>query len=387
MRQNINCRVRGRWAGTAILLSLSLVGAAMAGAATSAMITKASFGKTPAGTEVHLYTLTNARGMEARIATYGGIVTLLTAPDRKGQFGDVVLGYDNLAAYIKDSPYFGALIGRYGNRIAKGQFELNGKKYQLAINNEPNSLHGGKVGFDKVVWTAKTTEVTAQGPQLTLFYMSPHGEEGYPGAVSVTAVYTLGDDNSLRLDYRATTDRDTVVNLTQHSYFNLRGEGNILGHVVQIDADRFTPVDATLIPTGELRPVAGTPFDFRTPTAIGARIEAADQQLKFGKGYDHNWVISKPVGGALARMATVYEPESGRVLEVSSTEPGLQFYSGNFLDGTLIGKGGKKYAFRNGFCLEPQHFPDSPNKPQFPSVVLKRGDVYRHTIVYRFSAR
>jgi len=325
--------------------------------------------------------------MEAKIMTYGGIVTRLTAPDRKGQFADVVLGHDAFADYARDnSPYFGALIGRFGNRIAKGHFTLNGKQYTLAINDPPNSLHGGKVGFDKVVWKVARAHSTAAGPQLTLTYLSPDGEEGYPGALSVTAVYTLTNDNALRLDYSATTDKDTVVNLTQHSYFNLRGHGDILSHVLQIDADRFTPVDKTVIPTGELKSVANTPFDFRKPTAIGARIDAADEQIQFGRGYSHNWVINKKPG-ELARMASVYEPESGRVLEVSSTEPGLLLYTGNFLDGTQPAKGGSTYALRTGFCLEPEHFPDAPNQPQFPSTVLKPGQTYKNTIIYRFSAR
>ncbi len=362
----------------------------MADNASHGTISSAPFGRTPVGVAVERYTLRNRNGLEARIATYGGIVTRLTAPDRKGQYADVVLGYDTLEGYLKSSPYFGALIGRYGNRIAKGRFTLNGRKYTLAINDAPNTLHGGTVGFDKVVWKATQSVVTPNGPQLTLTYLSRDGEEGYPGNLNVTAVYSLTDDNSLRLDYTATTDKDTVVNLTQHSYFNLRGRSDILAHVVQINADRFTPIDSTLIPTGELRPVAGTPFDFRKPTAIGARLDAntdaSDEQIRFGKGYDHNWVINKPVG-ALTVAATVYEPDSGRVLEVSSAEPGLQFYSGNFLDGSLTGKGGQVYALRNGFCLEPQHFPDSPNHPGFPPVVLKPGQTYKNTIIYRFSAR
>ena len=349
-------------------------------------ISSAPFGKTSDGIAVELYTLRNSRGMEARIATYGGIVTHLTAPDRNGQYADVVLGYDSLAGYLKSSPYFGALIGRYGNRIAKGQFTLNGARYQLAINDKPNALHGGTVGFDKVVWKVAKSEVASQGSQLTLTYKSKDGEEGYPGNLQVTALYTLTEDNGLRVDFTATTDKDTVVNLTHHSYFNLRGDGDILGHQVQIDADKFTPVDSTLIPTGELKPVMGTPFDFRKSTAIGARIDAADEQLKFGKGYDHNWVIDK-AAGALAVIASVYEPQTGRVLEVSSTEPGLQFYSGNFLDGSNVGKGGRVYKFRSGFCMEPQHFPDSPNQPGFPSTVLKPGQTYSNTILYQFSAR
>jgi len=352
-------------------------------------IASAPFGVTPGGVAVQLYTLRNRHGMQASIATYGGIVTSLTAPDRAGHFADVVLGYDSLDGYLKQSPYFGALVGRYANRIARAKFALNGVTYTLAINNGANSIHGGRVGFDKVVWKVTNAAVTPEGPQLTLSYLSRDGEEGYPGNLSVTATYTLTEDDAVRLEYRATTDQDTVVNLSQHSYFNLRGAGHpgdVLGHIVEIKADRFTPVDEGLIPTGELRPVAGTPFDFRRPMAIGARIGEADPQLRFGKGYDHNWILNaRP--GELALDATVYEPESGRVLEVLSTQPGLQFYTGNFLDGSITGKDGRVYAFRDGFCMEPQHFPDSPNHPGFPSTVLKPGETYRNTIVFRFTAR
>ena len=349
-------------------------------------ITHAPFGQTTVGTPVELYTLRNRKGMEARIATYGGTITALTAPDRSGHYADVVLGYDTLPEYFKGTGYFGAMIGRYGNRIGHAEFTLDGVKYTLAKNNGPNSLHGGLVGFDKVVWQVEGAAVTPHGPRLSLAYTSRDGEEGFPGNLEVKAVYTLGEDNTLRLDYTAVTDKDTPVNLTQHSYFNLRGHGDILGHVLRIPADRFTPVDATLIPDGELRSVTGTPFDFREPTAIGARIGAADEQLKFGKGYDHNWVLNK-APGVLGPVATVYEPETGRVLEISSTEPGVQFYSGNFLDGKSVGKGGWAYQFRDALALEPQHFPDSPNKANFPSVILHPGTTYRHTIVYRFSVR
>jgi len=297
-----------------------------------------------------------------------------------------VLGYDTLEGYVSGSSYFGALIGRYGNRISKGKFELNSTVYTLAANNAPNSLHGGKVGFDKVAWKVTKAQVTPHGPQLTLTYLSHDGEEGYPGNLAVTAAYTLTDDDALRLDYTATTDKDTVVNLTQHSYFNLRGHGDILGHVIQINANRFTVIDQTLIPTGELRSVEGTSFDFRTPGAIGAQINATDEQLRFGKGYDHNWVIEKKPG-SLGLHAVVYEPETGRVLQVYSTEPGLQFYSGNFLDGSITGKGGMQYEFRGGLCLEPQHFPDSPNHTEFPSTLLRSGQTYHNTIIYRFKAR
>jgi aldose 1-epimerase len=324
--------------------------------------------------------------MEARITNYGGIIVSLTTPDRSGKYADVVLGYDSLAGYQKaDNPYFGAMIGRYGNRIARGRFQLDGVTYKLATNNGPNSLHGGKVGFDKVVWKVVKARVD-QDPQLELSYTSRDGEEGYPGTLQVTARYTLTPDNTLRLDYTAVTDKDTPVNLTQHSYFNLRGHGDILGHVLEIPASRFTPVDSTLIPVGELRSVAGTPFDFRQPTAIGARIDKTDDQLGNGKGYDHNWVLDK-TPGQLGRVARVQDPESGRVLEVLSTEPGVQFYSGNFLDGSNVGKGGVAYARHAGLALEPQHFPDSPNQPNFPSVILKPGKTYRNTIVYKFSAQ
>lgn len=371
------------------LLAASLIAGCLFGCATTSgpilQVSREPFGTTADGTPVELFTLRNHRGAEARISNYGGIVVSLKVPDRNGQLGDVVLGYDKLADYIKETPYFGCLVGRYGNRIARGHFSLDGRVYTLATNNYPNHLHGGNKGFDKVVWQAKTL-ATVDGPALELQYVSKDGEEGYPGNLSVTALYTLTADNALKLQYTATTDKDTIVNLTQHSYFNLAGMGDILGHVVMIPADKFTPVDSTLIPTGVLQPVEGTPFDFQTPTAIGARINQDNEQLKFGKGYDHNWVINKPMG-EFGLMARVFEPTTGRVLEVLSTEPGLQFYSGNFLDGTLKGKGGWIYQFRNGFCMEPQHYPDSPNQPNFPSVVLKPGQTYRNTIMYRFSAR
>jgi aldose 1-epimerase len=348
-------------------------------------VTLKSFGQTKDGTPVSLYTLRNDKGAEAGICNYGGIVVFLKMPDRDGHMGDVVLGYDNLADYLKDSPYFGAMIGRYGNRIAKGKFTLDGKEYTLAINNGPNALHGGLKGFDKVVWEARIL-ASLDGPSLELRYVSKDGEEGYPGNLAVTAVYTLTDDNALRLEYTAMTDKDTIINLTQHSYFNLAGKGDVLGHVVMIPADKFTPVDSTLIPTGELKPVEGTPFDFRTPTAIGARINQDDEQLKFGNGYDHNWVFNKQPG-ALTLMGRVYEPTTGRVLEVWSTEPGMQFYTGNFLNGTNKGKGGWVYQFRDAFTMEPQHYPDSPNHPNFPSVELKPGQIYKNVIIYKFSVQ
>lgn len=370
--------------GAALLAALGLFGCASTSPAPS-QISRRPFGTAPDGAPVDLYTLRNANGAEARICNYGGLVISLKVPDRNGKLGDVVLGYDHLADYIKDTPYFGALIGRYGNRIAKGQFTLDGRQYTLATNNYPNALHGGVRGFDKVVWHASVL-ANPDGPSLKLRYLSHDGEEGYPGNLAVTVVYTLTQDNALKVEYTATTDMDTVINLTQHSYFNLAGKGTILNHVVMIPADKFTPVDSTLIPTGELKPVDGTPFDFRTPTPIGARINEDDEQLKFAKGYDQNWVINKPLG-QMGLMARVYEPTTGRVLEVYSTEPGLQFYTGNFLDGTLTGKGGWVYQFRDGFCMESQHYPDSPNHPQFPSVVLKPGETYHNTIIFKFSVR
>lgn len=348
-------------------------------------ITKAVFGKAPNGTPVEIYTLRNAKGAEARILTYGGIVQSLCMPDKNGKMADVVLGYDDLQGYIEKTPYFGALIGRYGNRIGGAKFVLEGKTYTLAPNNGPNSLHGGVTGFDKVVWTARPQE-TARGPSLILNYLSKDGEEGFPGNLQVTAVYTLTDDNELKVEFTARTDKPTVVNLTHHSYFNLAGQGrgDILGHVVYINSDKTTPVDSGLIPTGAFADVAGTPFDFRKPTAIGARINDPDPVLQYGPGYDHNWVINKRAG-QFGLQARVMEPVSGRVMEVWSDEPGLQFYAGNFLDGTIKGKGGAVYQHRTGFCMEPQHYPDSPNKTNFPSTRLEPGETYHNTIVYKFS--
>lgn len=345
------------------------------------------FGKLPDGTPIELYTLSNASGMQAGIMTYGGVVVSLSAPDRGGKYADVVLGMDDLPGYLKGVPYFGAIIGRYGNRIGGAKFQLDGKTYTLPANDNGNTLHGGTQGFDKHVWAAKPVN-GADGPGLELTYTSKDGEEGFPGKLSAKVVYTMTAKNELKIEYTATTDKDTVVNLTNHSYFNLagQGEGDNLQHQVMINADRFTPVDKALIPTGELRPVKGTPFDFTTATAIGARIGQADEQLQFGKGYDHNWVLNKGAGG-LTKAAEVYEPKTGRVMEVWTTEPALQFYTGNFLDGTIHGKGGKVYPFRGAFCMETQHYPDSPNKPAFPTTTLKPGATYHTTTVYRFSAR
>jgi len=371
----------------ALLFGAGLTAACLLGCATmcetKGAVTKAPFGNLPDGTPIEIYTLKNGNGMEARICTYGGIVVSLTARDRNGQFADVVLGYDNLDGYVKNnSPYFGCLVGRYGNRIGGAKFTLEGKTYTLAANNGPNSLHGGLKGFDKVVWKAKPLT----GAALELTYLSKDGEEGFPGNLEVTAVYRLTEDNSLRLDFTAKTDKTTVCNLTQHSYFNLRGQGNgdVLGHKVYINSDKTTPVDKELITTGGYAPVDGTPFDFRKPTTIGARINDPDTVLQYGPGYDHNWVINKPFG-KLGLQARVYEPTSGRVLEVWSTEPGLQFYAGNFLDGTITGKGGKVYQRRTGFAMEPQHYPDSPNKPEFPTTELKPGQTYKNTIIYKFT--
>lgn len=346
-------------------------------------ITVAPFGKTKEGTRVDIYTLRNLNGVEARICTYGGIIVSLKAPDRDGHLADVVLGFDNLDGYLTNSPFFGALIGRYGNRIAGGEFALDGVTYHLPVNDGPNTLHGGLKGFDKVVWRGKIIQ-SAAGPALELTYLSKDGEEGFPGNLSVKVVYTLMSDNGLRIDYTATTDKDTVLNLTQHTYFNLAGHGDVLRHKVFIDADTFTPVDETLIPTDELRPVEGTAFDFLEPTAIGARINQDDKQLKFGKGYDHNYVLNHPMGH-LDVVAQVSEPATGRVLEVLTTEPGLQFYTGNHIDKPIVGKGGQVYDFRGAFCMEAQHYPNSPNQPDFPSTALRPGQVYHNTIIFRLS--
>ncbi len=345
-------------------------------------VKKQSFGNAD-GQAVDLYTLTNKNGMEATIITYGGIVVTLKTPDRNGKMDDIVLGCDTIDGYLKDTAHLGALIGRYGNRIGKASFTLDGTLYKLPANDGPNTLHGGPKGFDRVVWQVKD----AQPQRLELTYLSKDGEEGFPGNLTATAVYSLTDANELRIDYSATTDKPTVVNLTNHSYFNLAGagEGTILDHELTLNADRFTPVDKNLIPTGELRSVEGTPFDFRKSTRIGARIDQADEQLKFGRGYDHNWVLTSG-GGALSQAARLYDPKTGRVMEVLTTEPGVQFYTGNFLDGTIKAKGGKTYPHRSGLCLETQHFPDSPNKPKFPSTTLRPGEKYQTTTVFRFSA-
>jgi aldose 1-epimerase len=323
--------------------------------------------------------------MEAAITNYGGRVVELKVPDRDGKFDDVVLGFDDLAGYLEKNPYFGALVGRYANRIANGEFILNGRSYKLARNNGPNALHGGLKGFDRVLWEAR--DVSSGGiARLELQYLSKDGEEGYPGNLNVTATYSVTESNELKLDFEATTDKETVLNLTNHSYFDLTGQaaGNILEHHVVINADTFTPVNANLIPTGELRNVEGTPFDFRKPMPISARIDEKDQQLQYGIGYDHNFVLNRG-GGGPSLAARVVDPSSGRVMEVLTTQPGVQFYTGNHLDGTIKGKGGAVYGFRSAFCLETQHFPDSPNQPHFPSTELKPGQRYHQTTIFKFS--
>jgi aldose 1-epimerase len=346
-----------------------------------AEIQRGDFGKMPNGAPVSLYTITNHNRVQVSIQTYGGIITSIKVPDRHGAIEDVVLGFDTQAGYVDNpGPFFGALIGRFANRIGGAHFTLNGVEYKLEKNDGANTLHGGPHGFDKQNWTAR--ELGDGGLELT--YISKDGEGGYPGTLTATVAYHLTDANELRIDYQASTDKATVVNLTNHSYFNLKGGGDILGHVLTIHADRFTPVDSGLIPTGELRPVAGTPFDFRKPTPVGARIESNDEQLKLGHGYDHNWVLN---GSGLRLAARVEEPATGRILEVLTNQPGLQFYTGNFLDGTAHGKGGKVYARRSGLCLETQHFPDSPNQPKFPTTTLQPGVQFRSTTVFKFSSK
>lgn len=348
---------------------------------------KRPFGKTMDGREAELYTLLNSNGVEIEIANYGGIVVSLRLPDRRGEMDDVVLGYDNLSGYEADKWHFGATIGRYANRIAGGKFRLNGHEYTLALNNGPNHLHGGVVGFEKAVWGAR--DFTAHNERLILEYVSEDGEEGYPGNVTARVEYSLTNENEFQIKYSATTDKDTVVNLTNHSYFNLGGAdaGDIRQHQLQLDADQFTPVNENLIPTGELRRVSHTPFDFTQPETIGARINQDDSQLKFGRGYDHNWVLNRTAGRGLSLAANLYEPESGRAMEIFTTEPGIQFYSGNFLDGSMRGKAGVSYQKHAGLCLETQHFPDSPNQPKFPSTALKAGERYESTTLFKFSSR
>jgi len=348
-------------------------------------VSRAPFGQLPDGRRVELFALTNAHGIEVRAMTYGAIITSIQTPDRSGKRADIVLGFDSLGGYLGGSPYFGAVVGRYANRIARGQFTLDGVTYHLARNNGPNSLHGGARGFDKVRWSGEPFESDSTAG-VTFRYESPDGEEGYPGTVSVRVTYTLTDADDLIIEYEAATTKATPINLSQHTYWNLHGDGagDILAHVLTLNASAFTPVDSTLIPTGQIAPVAGTPFDFRTATAIGARINAANEQLRFGRGYDHNWVIGQANPGTLTHAARLEDPVSGRTLDISTTEPGVQFYSGNFLDGTLNGKDGRPYAHRSGLCLETQHFPDSPNHANFPSTILRPGQRYASRTVITF---
>ncbi|MCS1409035.1 MAG: Aldose 1-epimerase [Verrucomicrobia subdivision 3 bacterium] len=340
---------------------------------------------------IQLYTLRNKQGFTVKITNYGAIITSISVPDRNGSFADIALGYDRVKDYINavDKPYFGAIVGRYGNRIAKGQFTLDGETYSLAINNPPNHLHGGIIGFDKVVWRAHPIS-SSDWTGLELHYLAKDKEEGYPGNLDITVTYKLYDKNELSVHYHATTDKATPVNLTQHTYFNLKGEGNgdILGHELMLNASHYTPVDATLIPTGEIAPVAGTPFDFTSAKPIGRDIGQSHPQLEFGAGYDHNWVINgEATTGNLRLAARVHESTTGRVLEVHTDEPGVQFYCGNFLDGRLRGKSGKTYVHRGGFCLETQHYPDSPNQSNFPACILRPGETYETTTVFKFSTR
>jgi len=346
-------------------------------------ITRDTFGVTPGGITIDRYTLTNANGLAAAIITYGGTLTALRVPDRHGALGDVTLGFETLEPYLAAHPFFGSLIGRYGNRIAGGRFTLDGVAYALACNDGPNHLHGGPDGFHRAIWSARE-RMSDDGPGLELTYLSRDGEAGYPGNLAVAITYTLTERDALRIDYTATTDRATVINLTNHAYFNLAGRGAILGHDLQLAASQFLPIDATFIPLGQLRPVQGTPMDFTAPARIGARIAADDEQIRRAGGYDHTWVLDKPAS-ALGLAARLSEPASGRVMEVYTTEPGVQFYSGNMLDGSLIGKGAQVYTQHSGLCLETQHFPDSPNQPQFPSTVLRPGETYRQTTIYQFS--
>ncbi len=351
------------------------------------MIEKTIYGKLPDGREVFQYTLKNAAGVEVKIINYGAIVTSIKVPDRDGKLADIVLGYDSLSGYLGDNAFLGAIVGRYGNRIGKGKFKIDGEEYQVTVNDGENHLHGGKVGFNKVLWDAKVVSSTAE-PALALTYVSPDGEEGYPGTVTLTVTYTLTNKNELRIDYEGKTDKPTLLNPTHHSYFNLTGNPTetILNHELTIDADKFTPVDAGLIPTGELADVADTPFDFRKPQKIGLRINDQNEQLQFGHGYDHNWVLNN-YDRTVHKEVELYEPLSGRLMEVSTDQPGMQFYSGNFLNGTIRGKNGVLYQHRTGLCLEAQCFPDSPNKSNFPSVILRPSQVYRQRTIYKFSVK
>jgi len=370
-----------------LFLALIILGFACAQQeAPKATLTSAPFGTLPNGDSVTLFTLTNVNGLSMDVMTYGGIVTALRVPDRDGKLEDVVLGYDNLDGYLKSSPYFGALIGRYGNRIADGRFTLDSVEYTLVQNNGKNHLHGGTVGFDKVNWTATSVDVEG-GVALALSYVSADGEEGYPGTLTTQVIYTLTNENEWKVSYEATTDKRTVVNLTQHTYFNLSSmKEDILNHELVLNAPTFLPVDSTLIPTGELRPVADTPFDFTSGKPIGRDILKDNTQLNYGLGFDHCWVLEKS-DKKMNFAASVYEPVSGRFMEIYTEEPAIQFYSGNFLDGSITGKNSTVYNHRNGLCLETQHYPDSPNQPEFPSVVLSPGETYRTSTVMKFSTK
>jgi len=352
-----------------------------------ATLTRTLFGRMPDGTAIDLFTLTNGHGIELRTIPYGAVIVSISVPDRAGRLDDVVLGFDTLDDYLTKSRYFGAVVGRYANRIAKGRFVLDGTTYQLAINNGPSHLHGGIKGFDKVVWHAEPIERDGN-VSVVYTYASGDGEEGYPGALSVRVIYTLTAANEITVEYDAKTDKPTIVNLTQHTYFNLAGDGTgeILGHQLTIDADRFTPIDDTLIPTGELAPVEGTPFDFRKPMPIGARIDGDHEQLRNAKGYNHDFVINRPANdpSAFVHAARLVDPTTGRTLDVSTTQPGMQFYSGNFLDGSVVGKRGRRYNHRYGLCLETQHFPDSPNHANFPSTVVRPGQPFRSKTTFAF---
>jgi aldose 1-epimerase len=382
-----------RRAATLAMIAGVTIALAMAGArdvrgsvfvAAATGVTETGFGTAPDGSPVRMFTLTNANGLELRAITYGLIIVSLKVPDRAGTLGDIVIGHDAMEGYLTRSRFFGAVVGRYGNRIANGRFTLDGHSYQLTQNNGTNHLHGGTKGFDKIVWDAKVN-ADPRGPSVVFTHTSPDGHEGYPGTLAATVVYTLANDNSLVVEYSAKTDKPTIVNMTQHSYFNLAGEGSgtVVDQVLTINADHFTPVDSTVIPTGELAPVDGTPFDFRKPTPIGARIDADHPQIKLALGYDHNFVL-KRTGSGLEHAVRVVDPKTGRTMDISTTEPGIQFYSANKLDDSFVGKSGHVYGSRTGYCLETQHYPDSPNKPTFPSVVVRPGKDYQTTTVFKF---
>lgn len=381
-----------RWRNLFVLFSLGFAVVSASGFSKELPnISMRYFGDLPDGRAAQLFTLTNSSGAILEVTNYGGTIRRIVVPDQEGKMADVVLGFRTLAEYIKDSPYFGCIIGRYGNRIANGEFSLDGVKYELAKNNAPGNmpchLHGGEVGFDKVLWSA-IPATSKDAASIKLTYRSADGEEGYPGNLNVDVTYTWTNENELRIEYKAVTDKATPVNLTQHTYFNLAGHdsGDILGHELMIKADKYTPVNAGLIPTGKLADVKGTPFDFLQPMTIGARVDANNEQIKYGGGYDHNWVLNKSSDG-LELVGLLSDPVSGRSMEIWTSEPGLQFYSGNFLQGNLVGKSGKAYVHRGGLCLETQHFPDSPNKPDFPSTILKPGEEYNTTTVYHFKTK